>query len=288
MKNIISFFSDWFHFTKEQFSLINVADVFDILILTALFYLVYRFMRDRRAARFAYGIVALFLIYGISVFCGLHAIAYIANLILQVGILILVVLFQPEIRSALENIGEKKLGRFKFTTKKEKTGMETIAMIEAICAATSDLQRERQGALIVIERTTKLGDIARSGIEIDSQVNAYILRNIFYPKAPLHDGAVVIRENRICAAGCFLPLTQDTDISRQMGTRHRAAIGMSETSDAIVIVVSEETGRISIAYNSKMKHDYNYQTMYAELVHILLPGEEIAGRPVQIDHGRER
>lgn len=271
MKNIISSFVDWFSFAGEQLANIRFADVLDILILSSLFYLIFRFLRERRAARFFVGIVGLILLYGLSVAIGLHAIRYVAGLIFQVGILVLIILFQPEIRSALESVGEGRLRRLKFTSKRKREEKEIVSMVDAICEAVSDIQRVKQGALIVIERTTKLGDIVRSGVEIDANVNAYLLRNIFYPKAPLHDGAVIIRERRVCAAGCFLPLTQDTDISRQMGTRHRAAIGMSEMSDAVILVVSEETSKISIAYNSRISHDYNYQSMREELLRILLP-----------------
>ena len=133
-----------------------------------------------------------------------------------------------------------------------------------------ELSRSRTGAIIVFERDTKLGDIIRTGVPIDATLNSYLLRNIFYEVAPLHDGAVVVRDFRICAAGCYLPLSQNPEITKEVGTRHRAAIGMSEASDAIVIVVSEETGTISTAINGALKRNYNYNLLRQELLQLLV------------------
>ena len=150
--------------------------------------------------------------------------------------------------------------------------MATInAEIDAICAAASDLSREKVGALIVIERSTKLGEYIKSGVLIDAVISPHILRNLFFNKAPLHDGAVIIRNSRICAAGCFLPLTTQEDLDKDLGTRHRAAIGMSEISDAVVIIVSEETGTISLSVDGNLKRNYNYSSLKQELNVLLTP-----------------
>lgn len=161
--------------------------------------------------------------------------------------------------TSLKNITEQKDA--------EQVGEAVEAITEAVC----DLSREKTGALIVIERSTKLGEYIKSGVVINAQVNPFLLRNIFYNKAPLHDGAVIIRDYRIYAAGCFLPLSTQTDIVKDLGTRHRAAIGMSEISDAPVIVVSEETGTISVAYEGALKRNFNYSSLKEELLSILEP-----------------
>ena len=145
--------------------------------------------------------------------------------------------------------------------------------INTICEAAVELSRSRTGALIVFERETKLGDIIRTGVPVDANLNSYLLRNIFYEGAPLHDGAVVVRDFRICAAACYLPLTQNQDVTKEVGTRHRAAIGMSEASDAVVLCVSEETGIISLAIGGNLTRRYNFQSLNKKLTEELKPKE---------------
>ena len=169
--------------------------------------------------------------------------------ILGSGLLVVIIIFQPEIRDALEKIGNGSLkGIMSFSDRKKKKE-QYLNAIENICSAVTELSRESTGALIVIERSISLSDVVKMGVTLDANVNDLLIRNLFYDKAPLHDGAVVISGDKIVAAGCFLPLTQRVDLDSSLGTRHRAAIGMAERSDAIVIVVSEETGGISIAYD---------------------------------------
>jgi diadenylate cyclase len=186
----------------------------------------------------------------------------------QVGLLALVVLFQPELRAALEKVGSEPLRGLKSIGGERDMAAVTKA-IDEICDAASEMSRTRTGALLVIERTTRLGDIVKSGVQVDASINSYLIKNIFFNKAPLHDGAVIIRNLRICAAGCFLPLTTREDIDPNLGTRHRAAIGMSEVSDAIVIVVSEETGRISVAIDGELDAGYNYRSLKQKLLSLL-------------------
>ena len=190
---------------------------------------------------------------------------------LQLGVLALIVLFQPELRRVLEQIGQTKLGNLIAVDSYETTIEDTI---KEICLAVESMARQRIGALIVIERKTRNGDVLLTGVDVKSKVSASLLVNIFYPNTPLHDGAVIIRENRIEAAGCLLPLTQNNSLSTELGTRHRAAIGMSENSDALVVVVSEETGKISLANGGTLTRNFNSETLKKALEKLLIVSTE--------------
>ena len=195
----------------------------------------------------------------------MNAINFLFSNILQAGLVSLVVLFQPELRSALEKIGGAGKGIKILSSSKEHKSNKYAVTIENISEAAQELAKDYTGALIVIERNTPLGDIIKSGTIVNADVEVSLLKNIFFNKAPLHDGAVVIRNQRLYAAGCFLPLSTKEDIIKDLGTRHRAAIGMSENSDAVVIVVSEETGTISIAVDGQLRRNYDYNSLKAEL-----------------------
>ena len=249
---------------------ITLVDLLDIVILAVLIYYVYRFISDRRAGKLAVGVALIIVILIISSALEMHALNFILQNFYQVGIIALLIIFQPEMRAALEKVGATPMTSLK-NIGEQKDTEQIIEAIEAITEAACDLAREKTGALIVIERSTKLGEYIKSGVVINAQVNAFLLRNIFFNKAPLHDGAVIIRDYRVYAAGCFLPLSTQTDIVKDLGTRHRAAIGMSEISDAPVIVVSEETGTISLAYEGALKRNFNYSTLKQELLQILDP-----------------
>ena len=249
---------------------ITLVDLLDIVILAVLIYYVYRFIWDRRAGKLAVDVALIIVILIISSALEMHALNFILQNFYQVGIIALLIIFQPEMRAALEKVGATPMTSLK-NIGEQKDTEQIIEAIEAITEAACDLAREKTGALIVIERSTKLGEYIKSGVVINAQVNAFLLRNIFFNKAPLHDGAVIIRDYRVYAAGCFLPLSTQTDIVKDLGTRHRAAIGMSEISDAPVIVVSEETGTISLAYEGALKRNFNYSTLKQELLQILDP-----------------
>lgn len=246
-------------------------DVIDILVLALILYFLYRFVIDRRAGKLALGLGLITLLFFISSIFDMYALKYIFENFYQVGIIAILIVFQPEMRAALEKVGGTPLSGLKNITSESGKLLALNEQTEAVCSAASDLAREKVGALIVIERTTKLGEYIKSGVVIDSIVSPYILRNIFFNNAPLHDGAVIIRDGRIVAAGCFLPLSTNDEIDKDLGTRHRAAIGMSETSDALVIVVSEETGTVSMAIDGKLKRNYNYTTLKQELNTLLAP-----------------
>ncbi len=219
-----------------------ILDVLDIAIISFLIYTTIKFIRDTRAAQLLKGIVLLFVILIVTNWVGLTGTHYILNTFLEFGVLALIIVFQPELRSALEQVGRN--GIFQAISQKthmlEDDNEDKYIAIDAICNAISSLSATKTGALIVMEDKTRVGDIIRTGTRIDANISPEILLNIFYPKAPLHDGAVIIRDFKITAAGCFLPLSTKR-VASDLGTRHRAAIGMSENSDAIIIVVSEET-----------------------------------------------
>lgn len=253
---------------------IGFVDIVDILILALIFYYLYRFIRDRRAGKLALGLLLIVALFVMSSAFNMYALEYILQNFYQVGLIAILIVFQPELRAALEKVGGTSFLGLKGIT--SDAGLSaTHDKIEAICSAVSDMARDKVGALIVIEDTTKLGEYIKSGVIVDSVISPSILKNLFFNKAPLHDGAVIIRENRVCAAGCFLPLSTNEDIDIDLGTRHRAALGLSEISDAIVIVVSEETGSISLAKDGKLSRGYNYSSLKQELNALLASHNQI-------------
>lgn len=246
-------------------------DAIDIILLTAILFFLYRFIRDRRAGKLLMGLAFVFVLTILAEAVEFRAIRFIFSDFRQLGVIAILIIFQPELRSALEKVGGTPLSSLKNITSESKDISTINAEIDAICTAASDLAREKVGALIVIERSTKLGEYIKSGVLVDAVISPHILRNLFFNKAPLHDGAVIIRNSRICAAGCFLPLSTNEDIDKDLGTRHRAAIGMSEASDAVVIVVSEETGTISMSVNGNLERNYNYRSLKQALNGLLIP-----------------
>lgn len=244
---------------KEYFDL---KAAFDILLLAIIMYLVYRYVRERRAGKLLIGLVCVLLLSVISESWGLRALDFVFGDFRQLGLIAVLIVFQPELRSLLEKVGGTPMSSAKiFSSDSSKELASRNAEISAICGAVSDLSRDRVGALIVIEQSTNLDEYIKSGVVVDASISPHLLRNLFFNKAPLHDGAVILRKNRICAAGCFLPLSTKEDINKDLGTRHRAAIGLSEVSDAVVIVVSEETGIISLARNGGLERNFNYNSL---------------------------
>ena len=219
----------------------------------------------------------------------MHAMQFLMQNVFQVGVIAVIIVFQPELRSALEKVGAEPFKSLRsIGESKAGESSQTIAMITSLTEAVCDMSLDKTGALIVIERTTKLGDIIKSGTIINANPTAFLIRNIFFNKAPLHDGAMVIRDNRLYAAGCFLPLSTNGDIIKDLGTRHRAAIGMSENSDAVIVVVSEETGTISIALEGQLKRNFSYNTLKSELVSLLVTENQPQKKVVRLPHiGRD-
>lgn len=242
------------------------TDAIDIIILALLFYFVLSFFRSRKAGTLLVGIFICVVLYALALLFDLTGVRYILSGVFQIGALAIIIIFQPEIRDLLETIGSGSLKGIRTFRDQANTKQAQYKAIDNICKAVRVMSADKTGALIVIGRTTQLDDITQTGIAINSDVSDYLLRNLFYNKAPLHDGAVVIENNRIKAASCILPLPRHTFVDNDLGTRHRAAVGMSETSDAVIIVVSEETGVISVAKESELKRDFTEDSLRKYLV----------------------
>lgn len=235
--------------------LIGPVEILDMLCVAYLIYKLAHLMKETRAAQLVKGLVVYGAAYLLAIIVDMQTILFLMRYLLNNGLILLVVVFQPELRRALEQIGRSKLPIGLFSShadSEEMRRMKWQAAISAICEAASSLSRTQTGALMVLEQQTKLGDIIKTGTVIDSDPSMELIGNVFFPNSPLHDGAMIIRAGRLYAAGCFLPLSTNYEISKQLGTRHRAALGMSENSDALIIVVSEETGYISVAHNGTL------------------------------------
>jgi len=227
--------------------------VIDIFLVVCLIYLFVRMVKGTRTWQLVKGIAFLIIVTWLSGILGLNILHFILGTIMNWGVILIIVIFQPEIRRALEQIGTNKLTKF-FGMEKDIATRTKEDIYKVVIAAT-ELAKTKTGALMVLERDIKIKDIISTGVEINGDVSPQILVNIFVPNTPLHDGAVVISDNKISAAACMLPLASDTDIARELGTRHRAAIGISKESDAIAVVVSEETGKISVAKDGTLIAD---------------------------------
>ncbi len=254
---------------------ITLIDIIDMLLLIFIIYKGIKFVRETKAQQLITGIIILVGIYFFSSMLELKVMSFLLENFFQIGILALVVVFQPELRRILERVGRtnvKSLNMFGDQAHAQSQANNWIAAIETIGEAVDQLSDTNTGALIVIERTIRLGEQIDTGTVLDCQPSVATFGSIFFPKTPLHDGAVVIRDARIHAAGCFLPTPQKEDrINKLLGSRHRAAIGMSENSDAIVIVVSEETGTISIAENGELTRGYTKERLIQYLKSQLVP-----------------
>ena len=249
-------------------------DLVDIVIIALILFYLFRLFRQSRAGQLVKGVVILLIMFAISAIANLTMVKFILKSVFEFAVIILVVVFQPEMRQGLERLGRsnKTLKNIMNTSNQnpETIVMKAISDVADCCAVFS---KSRTGALIVFERDSLLNEIAGTGTMLNSDTSPALLGNIFFNKAPLHDGACIIRDGKILSAGCILPLTKNTDVSSDLGTRHRAAIGMSEESDAVIVVVSEETGSISIALDGKLTRDYNRNTLYDALTDLIIPNE---------------
>ena len=255
-----------FHDLKDSFisvvSTIEPIDAVDIFILTYFIFLLLKLIRETRAGQLAKGILLLVAGYFVSKFIGLKTITYILQNMLSIGVLALIILFQPELRRALEKAGRTKFKLFGIGQNTDEMRTKWKPAIESICDSCVELSATCTGALIVVERQVRLGEQIETGTILNADPSKEVFGNIFYPKTPLHDGAVIMRDGKILAAACFLPKpAKDALINKKLGSRHRAAIGMSENSDAVVIVVSEETGQISVAMNGVLTRDYTHEKL---------------------------
>lgn len=264
--------SSFFTSVKNAILTFKITDAIDILLITILLFVAFRFLKSRKAGALLIGMSVVIVLTFVAYVFNFNATFFVFSSILEVGVLALIIIFQPEIRDALERIGTGSISGIMSISESKQKKQQYAKAIEQICSAVADLSRNKTGALIVVSKTTKLDEITETGVFINADVNAFLIRNLFFNKAPLHDGAVVIDGAKIVAAGCLLPLTRRTDIDGDLGTRHRAAIGMSETSDAVIIVVSEETGVISVAHDCSLTRELTQQSLRRFLLQKLARG----------------
>lgn len=244
---------------------IEIWDIIDVLIMTFVIYQVLMIAKKSRMNQLLKGIFMLFVGYVFAAQFGLKSVVFLLNNLLQFGFIAVIVVFQPEIRRMLEQVGRTSifsLGIFQKKAPEEEEIEELKKTISSICDSAKSMSESRTGALMVMERFSNLGEIKRSGTTVNADITPELIGTIFYEGCPLHDGAMIIENNRIASAGCVLPLSDNFDISKDMGTRHRAALGLSETCDAVIVVVSEETGIISVAKNSVLVRNLNRQSLY--------------------------
>lgn len=260
---ITQFFSSTSQYFLSIFKTISIFDILDILLVAILFYEAILLVRETRAVQLLKGILLCVIVYYFAQLLNLKAMTFLLVNLFQYGVIALLIVFQPELRSALEHIGSTKMSNFRFlnTENAREEELNTREAILAVCEAAQTLQKNRIGALILFERQTKLGEIIKTGTVVNADISADLLVNVFYPKSPLHDGAMVIRSGRIYAAGCFLPLSHNQELSRELGTRHRSALGISEVTDVLVVVVSEETGIISLVERGVIKRNLTIDTL---------------------------
>ncbi len=278
---------DYFQYLLNQLKSIRAVDVLDILLVAFIFYYIFQFMRKRRGGKLLAGIVLLLVMLFISTVARMKALNFILTNVFSVGILSLIIVFQPELRSFLEKVGGTTFQNFRGKLDKtQEAAMRSV--IREVCIAAEYFSQTKTGSLIVFERNTHLEDHVKTGTVLDASVSAFLLENVFFNKAPMHDGAVIISKARLHAAGCFLPLSTNADIIKELGTRHRAGIGMSENSDAVVLIVSEETGMISVAVEGELKRGFNRSTLEAYLHTLLLSEDALTDKVVNRVKGRFR
>ena len=254
-----------------QIPKIGISDIIDILVVSFLIYTVLRLVRSSSAARVAWTVLVLLIATWLTSVFDLYACNWILNKILELGFISLVVIFQPEIRRAMERFGGKFFLNLVDPASKKSVEESTI---EATVSACEIMSKERVGVLLIFERSVSLEEYFKTGTLIDAKVTEQLLRNLFFPKASLHDGAVIVRGGRIAAAGCVMPLSENTHLSSDLGTRHRAGIGTSEVSDAVVVIVSEETGTISVAIGGMLKRHLAPQTLEKLLSNELMTNDD--------------
>ena len=260
-------------FFQEMFSSIpplGVMDIVDILVVAFLIYKLMLIIRSTSAARVARSIMLLLVATWLTDVVHMYTLNWILTRFIEVGIIAIVIVFQPELRRALERFGGRTMLRFADPLSNRSVEQNAIAATVTACEI---MAKERVGVLLVFERRTSLEEYFKTGTLIDAKVTDQLLRNLFFKNSPLHDGAVIIRHGRVAAAGCVLPLSENTHLSSDLGTRHRAGIGMSEASDAVVVIVSEETGTISVAIGGMLKRHLAPQTLEKLLTNELLPEE---------------
>lgn len=263
----------------------SIFDLLDILLVAFIIFSIIKLIRETRAFQLAKGFILLGIVYALSTAFRMEASTFIFNRLFSDMIIFIIILFQPEIKHALESFGGRKLKGFDFfglagSEKAQQDELVRKAIID-VCKECGEFSNNKTGAIIVFERETPLGNIINTGTVLDSAVSRALLGNIFFPMSPLHDGALVIRGGRIAAAGCILPLTQNASLSRELGTRHRAALGLSEECDAVTVVVSEETGIISVAVKGRLDRNLTEAVLRERLLSELITEKtEVNGKSI--------
>lgn len=271
--NYIRTYFDWFYIPR-----ITITDLIEIIIIASLLYHIMMWFKSTRAWTLIKGILVLILFTGLASVFQFNTILWIVKNTISVGVIAVIIIFQPEFRRALEQLGRKNFVSSFFSTDDDKDGKKIDKkVLNEISKAAFVMSEAKTGALIVIEQEVRLGDYERTGIAIDGEVSSQLLINIFGHNTPLHDGAVLIRNNRIISATCYLPLSDNLDISKALGTRHRAAIGVSEVSDSITVIVSEETGAVSVAHNGKITSNLSKDNFVSQIEE-LSKNEPITGK----------
>ena len=272
-------------------TLIRITDLLDIAIMSFAIYKLLSLVRSTRAENILKGIVIFILALWLSSLLNLRGINYIMSYVVEWGILALFIVFQPELRRGLEQLGSRNIRLLRILAPQQQSSELERAIDQTVLACT-EMSKSRTGVLIVFERKILLNEVLRSGTTLDAAVSSELLKNIFFVKAPMHDGAVIIRNGRIGGAGCMLPLSKNVNLSRDLGMRHRAGIGMSENSDAVVVIVSEETGSISVAIGGMLKRHLMPETLEKLLKNELMPVAEAEEQPQKstwlLDHLRQK
>ena len=252
---------------------IRIVDILDILVIAFLIFKCVEFFSKTRGGQLVKGLLLLIGMALVANWLDMVTVNFLMVRVMDSLLIATVIIFSPEIRRALERVGTSNLGILGRSSSTDSEENYMAKCIDAACKAAGSMQEQKCGALMVFERSTQLGEIVSTGTLIDAEATAPLISNIFYPKSPLHDGGMILRQGRIYAASCILPLTQNSDLNKELGTRHRAAIGMSENSDAIVVVVSEETGTISLAVNGELRRGFDAITLHNELTELLIDSE---------------
>lgn len=278
LNKVFEAIASWWEWMVSIAMNFQFKDAVDIIIVAFLIYGVVKLVRETRAGQLVKGLFLLVILFIISSYFNLVMVSRVLAYFFQFAFVAILIVFQPEIRKALEQVGRNNVGQSiaAVVTGRDRSydRAQIRKAINAVVDGVGILQQLKMGALIVFERKTKLGDIIETGTQINCEPSGQIVGNIFFNKAPLHDGAMIIRDGMIHAAGCILPLTKNTSVSAELGTRHRAALGVSEESDAVVVVVSEETGQISVAVNGVLAHRFTRDTLRDVLEGYLIPQEE--------------
>lgn len=282
IQNVVSFIERYITIPK-----VGVTDIVEIVIIAALIYEIMIWIKNTRACTLFKGIVILIVFVLLAAIFNLNTILWIADKTLNVGIIAAIIVFQPELRRALEQLGRKNFinNIFTFDDSKNKNERFSDRTITELVKATYELAKHKTGALIVIEKEISLTEYERTGIAIDSEISNQLLINIFEHNTPLHDGAVIIRGDRIVAATCYLPLSDNMELSKELGTRHRAGVGVSETTDSFTIIVSEETGKVSVAEGGKLIRNVDGENLKSELV--ALQNKTVDSKRFKIWKGRK-